>query len=127
MPKQSKIESVHLTMNEWIKNQNPPKGVFIGKHYGVDCVVIRYSVDGIGEGPDLHVHPYDELFHIIKGKAEFTVGKDKFIAEEGAMIIGPANIPHMYKNIGPGRLDSVDIHLSNEWIQYDLPYKEDNN
>ncbi|GAA4271198.1 hypothetical protein GCM10022258_04910 [Aquimarina gracilis] len=30
-------------------------------------MVIRYSVDEIGEGPNLHMHPYDEIFHIIEG------------------------------------------------------------
>ena len=29
-------------------------------------------------------------------------------------------IPHGYQNLGPGRLDSLDIHLSPEWIQFDL-------
>lgn len=123
MPKTSRIEPVHIPKDKWIKNLNPPKGVQEGFHYGVDCVIIRYSVDRIGEGPNLHMHPYDEIFHIIEGRAEFTVGDKKFIAEEGDLIIGPANIPHAYKNVGPGRLDSIDFHLNNEWIQYDLPRK----
>lgn len=121
MPKNSKIKPVHIPKDKWFKKQDPPKGVLEGHQYGVNCVVIRYSVDGIGEGPNLHIHPYDELFHILEGRAEFTVGDDIFIAEEGAMVIGPANIPHTYKNVGPGRLDSLDIHLNSEWIQYDLP------
>ena len=61
------------------------------------------------------------LFHILEGRAEFTVGDSKFVAEKGDIVIGPANIPHSYKNLGPGKLDSVDFHLSNEWIQYDMP------
>lgn len=121
MPKISRIKPVHIEKDKWIKKQNPPKGVFEGNHYGVKCVIIRYSVDGIGEGPNMHVHPYDEVFHIIQGTAKFTVGDETFIAKEGAIVIGPANIPHTYKNAGPGRLDSVDIHLTDEWIQYDLP------
>ncbi len=121
MPKQAKIEPVHIAKEDWIRVQDPPKGVVEGHQYGVNCVVIRYSVDAIGEGPNLHVHPYDEIFHILEGRAEFTVGAKKFIAEEGAVVIGPANVPHAYKNLGPGRLDSVDVHLNSEWIQYDLP------
>ncbi|WP_422083814.1 cupin domain-containing protein [Ulvibacterium sp.] len=121
MPKIARIEPVHIAKEKWIKVQDPPKGVLEGHHYGVNCVVIRYSTDEIGEGPNLHVHPYDEVFHILEGRAEFTVGKKKFIAEEGALVIGPANVPHAYKNLGPGRLDSLDVHLNDEWIQYDLP------
>lgn len=121
MPKEARVKPVHIPKNEWIKKQNPPKGVLEGGQYGYNCVAIRYSVDNVGEGPNMHVHPYDEMFHILEGRAEFTVGNEKFIAEEGAIVFGPANIPHTYKNVGPGRLDSIDIHLNNEWIQYDLP------
>ena len=120
-PKQSTIKPALIESSRWIKTQDPPKGVLEGHHYGINCVVIRYSVDEVGEGPNLHVHPYDEVFHILKGRAEFTVGNEKLIAEEGAIVIGPANVPHAYKNLGPGRLDTLDIHLNDEWIQYDLP------
>ncbi len=121
MPKASKVKPVLIPKEKWLKVQNPPKGVLEGHGYGINCVVIRYSVDGIGEGPNLHVHPYDEMFHILEGRAEFTVGNQKFIAAEGAIVFGPANLPHTYKNLGPGRLDSLDVHLNSEWIQYDLP------
>lgn len=121
MPKSSRIEAVHLRPHEWLKNEDPPLGVAEGHNFGTDCVIIRYSTDVIGEGPNLHVHPYDELFHILQGRAEFTVGDRTFEAEAGSLVIGPANVPHAYKNLGPGRLDSVDVHLNAEWIQYDLP------
>ena len=41
-------------------------------------------------------------------------------AEAGDIVLGPANIPHKYHNLGPGPLESIDIHLSPEWIQTDL-------
>ena len=121
MPKPSRIEPVYIRPDKWLNSQDPPLGSQEGYHFGVDCVIIRYSTDVIGDGPNLHVHPYDEVFHILEGRAEFTVGDRQFTAEAGSLIIGPANVPHAYKNLGPGRLDSVDIHLSPEWIQYDLP------
>ena len=121
MPKPARIEPVHIPANDWLKRDEPPLGSLEGHHYGTNCVIIRYSTDTIGEGPNLHVHPYDEVFHILEGRAQFTVGDRQFEAEAGALVIGPANVPHAYKNLGPGRLDSVDVHLSSEWIQYDLP------
>ncbi len=121
MPKPSRVEPVYIPPKDWLRSETPPKGVQEGHYHGIDCVVIRYSTDTIGEGPNLHVHPYDEVFHIIEGRAEFTVGDRKFEAVAGSLVIGPANVPHAYKNLGPGRLDSVDFHLSPEWIQYDLP------
>ncbi len=119
--KQSRIAPVHIKEGEWLKEIANPKGVQEGYPYGLDFVIIRYSVEEIGKGPNLHVHPYDEIFHILEGRAEFTVGDSKIIAEKGDLVIGPANIPHAYKNLGPGKLDSVDIHLNKEWIQYDMP------
>lgn len=121
MPKASRIEPAYIRPESWLKSQQPPLGVQEGHPYGVDCVLIRYSTDVIGEGPNLHVHPYDEIFHIIEGRAEFTVGDRTFEATAGSLVIGPANVPHAYKNLGPGRLDSFDVHLNREWIQYDLP------
>ena len=116
MPKPSKIEPVHIRPDEWLKKQDPPLGSWEGHQYETDCVVIRYSTDTVGEGPNLHVHPYDEIFHIIEGTAEFTVGDKTFKAVAGSLVLGPANVPHAYKNLGPGRLDSVDVHLNSEWI-----------
>ncbi len=120
MPKPSKVEPVYISPDKWLRKQDPPMGAMEGHQYGINCVVIRYSTDTVGEGPNLHVHPYDEVFHIIEGRAEFTVGDKTFVAEAGALVVGPANVPHAYKNLGPGRLDSVDFHMSSEWIQYDL-------
>ncbi|GAB5402795.1 MAG: cupin domain-containing protein [Aureliella sp.] len=119
--KASRIAPAYIPPENWLKSQQPPLGVQEGHQLGVDCVVIRYSTDVIGEGPNLHVHPYDEVFHIIEGRAEFTVGDRTFEATAGSLVIGPANVPHAYKNLGPGRLDSFDVHLNREWIQYDLP------
>jgi mannose-6-phosphate isomerase-like protein (cupin superfamily) len=86
-----------------------------------DYIVLpRYVTDVVGEGPTLHVHPYDEIFTITEGRARFTVGDGTIDAEAGDVVLGPANIPHGYQNLGPGRLDSLDIHLSPERIQFDL-------
>ena len=82
--------------------------------------LIRYVTDVVGEGPALHVHPYDEIFTITEGRARFTVGDRTIDAEAGDVVLGPANIPHGYQNLGPGQLDSLDIHLSPEWIQFNL-------
>jgi mannose-6-phosphate isomerase-like protein (cupin superfamily) len=55
-----------------------------------------------------------------KGRALFTVGDEKIEAQEGDVLLGPANVPHKYHNLGPGVLESTDIHLSPEWIQTNL-------
>ena len=119
MPIQSKTEPAKISASEW---QNPGRlrGLLEGKGLNTGITLLRYVTDVVGEGPTLHVHPYDEIFTITEGRARFTVGDKTIDAETGDVVLGPANIPHGYQNLGPGRLDSLDIHLSPEWIQFNL-------
>jgi mannose-6-phosphate isomerase-like protein (cupin superfamily) len=96
------------------------KGSISADALDTGAFMIFVSADEPGKGPDWHVHPYDELFIITKGRARFKVGDKSFEVEEGDVVMGPANVPHKYKNCGTGPLQSIDIHLSREWIQTDL-------
>ena len=119
MPIQSKTEPVKISAGEW-QSSGRLRGLLEGKGLNTNITLLRYVTDVVGEGPTLHVHPYDEIFTITEGRARFTVGDKVIDAEAGDVVLGPANIPHGYQNLGPGRLDSLDIHLSPEWIQFNL-------
>ncbi len=95
-------------------------GYFEGKDLGTNVTVLFYSTDDIGVGPRWHVHTYDEIFVIRQGRALFTIGDQKIEAKAGDILLGPANIPHKFHNLGPGRLETTDIHLSDRWVQTDL-------
>jgi mannose-6-phosphate isomerase-like protein (cupin superfamily) len=82
--------------------------------------VLAYGNDAPGTGPKLHVHPYDEVFVVIEGRARFFVGDRVIDAEAGETVLGPAGIPHRFVNLGPGRLQTIDIHHSPKWVQTDL-------
>jgi mannose-6-phosphate isomerase-like protein (cupin superfamily) len=120
MPIRSKIEPAKVSAGEWQHPGQALRGLLEGKSLQTGITLIRYATDVVGEGPTLHVHPYDEVFMINEGRARFTVGDRTIDAETGDVVLGPANIPHGYQNLGPGRLDTLDIHLSPEWIQFDL-------
>jgi mannose-6-phosphate isomerase-like protein (cupin superfamily) len=120
MPIRSKIEPAKVSAREWQYPGQALRGLLEGKNLQTSITLIRYATDVVGEGPTLHVHPYDEVFMINEGRARFTVGDSTIDAEVGDVVLGPANIPHGYQNLGPGRLDTLDIHLSPEWIQFDL-------
>ncbi len=120
MPIQSKIEPAKVSASEWQTPGKALRGLLEGKDLHTNITLIRFVTDVVGEGPTLHVHPYDEIFTITEGQARFTVGDKTIDAEAGDVVLGPANIPHGYQNLGPGRLDSLDIHLSPEWIQFNL-------
>jgi quercetin dioxygenase-like cupin family protein len=120
MPIPSKSKPAKVSSEEWMDLSSPLRGLLEGKRLQTNITLIRYVTDQVGQGPTLHVHPYDEIFTINEGRARFTVGDQVIDAEAGDIVFGPANVPHGYQNLGPGRLDSLDIHLSPEWIQYNL-------
>jgi mannose-6-phosphate isomerase-like protein (cupin superfamily) len=109
-----------LKHKDWSSDDKLWKGNILGTDLGTDITVLAYSTEEIGVGPKWHVHPYDEVFIIRKGRALFTIGDEKIEAEAGDVLMGPANIPHKYHNLGPGLLESTDIHLSRTWIQTNL-------
>ena len=98
----------------------PWRGSIPGEALGGKVTVLAYGNDTPGEGPRLHVHPYDETFVVIAGKARFFVGDDVIDAVAGEAVLGPAGVPHRFENMGPGRLQTIDIHHSDRWIQTDL-------
>ena len=95
-------------------------GVVEGEALGSDVTILFYATDEVGHEPSWHVHPYDEIFIIKRGRARFKIGDEHLDAEKGDVVLGPAAVPHKYENLGPGPLESIDIHLSREWVQTDL-------
>jgi mannose-6-phosphate isomerase-like protein (cupin superfamily) len=119
------IKPVRLTRDDWARSgwaADPSlwRGRFEGKSVGTDVTVLFFASDEIGGGPVWHVHPYDEVFIVRKGRALFTIGDEKIEAEAGDILLGPAGVPHKFANQGPGRLETTDIHLSDRHIQTDL-------
>lgn len=96
------------------------RGVVEGAALGGPVTVLAYGSDRIGEGPPLHVHPYDETFVILQGRARFFVGGEIIEAGAGAVVFGPKGLPHRFENLGPGRLQTLDIHHAPRWIQTNL-------
>ena len=85
---------------------------------GVSVVLVDMAP---GEGPKLHLHPYEEVFIIQEGHATYTIGSTTLEATAGHIAIVPAGVPHKFINSGPGRLRQVDIHHSprfiTEWLE----------
>lgn len=100
------------------------EGPWRGSVAGIDLTgpvtVLAYGTDEFGVGPRLHVHPYDETFVVIQGRARFFVGDAMIDAAAGEVVQGPAGVPHRFENLGAGRLQTIDIHHSPQWIQTDL-------
>lgn len=100
--------------------KGPWRGHILGDALGAQSTVLAYGTDVVGEGPPLHIHPYDELFIVVKGRARFFVGEEIIDAEAGDVVLGPKGLPHRFENLGPGRLQTLDIHHGGRWFQINL-------
>ena len=98
----------------------PWRGNVEGETLNAQCTVLAYGNETPGEGPRLHVHPYDEIFIVVAGNARFFVGDTVIDATAGDVLLGPAGIPHRFENLGPGRLQTIDVHTAPRWLQVDL-------
>ncbi|RMC34866.1 cupin domain-containing protein [Paracoccus alkanivorans] len=116
--------AVRVPREVWGSGRDPWHGHIEGAQIDAGITVLFYANDTPGKGPKWHVHPYDELFVIRRGRALFTIGDRKIEAEEGDVLLGPRDVPHKFHNLGPGRLETVDVHHSPRWIQTDLPDPE---
>ncbi|HEV3000828.1 MAG TPA: cupin domain-containing protein [Solirubrobacteraceae bacterium] len=80
-----------------------------GDEVPVSVFVTRYER---GQGPDLHLHPYPEVFVVETGTAAFTAGDDELTAAAGHVVVVPAGTPHAFKNPGDDTLCVVSVHPS---------------
>lgn len=98
----------------------PWRGSLDGETLGSHITILVYGNDVQGKGPGLHVHPYDETFVLLEGRARFFVGEQVIDAAKGDVVFAPKGVPHRFENLGSGRLQTIDIHHSPRWIQTDL-------
>ncbi|RJG43622.1 cupin domain-containing protein [Mesorhizobium sp. DCY119] len=108
-------------MYEVIRRTEPKPGasrtvLFQGNEHGSEVSFFLVDNDP-GQGPGLHVHPYTETWVVRSGEAEFTVGREKTRATAGDIVVGAANIPHKFVNVGTGRLEIVCIHANDRVVQ----------
>ncbi|MBA8901976.1 cupin domain-containing protein [Phyllobacterium sp. P30BS-XVII] len=109
-----------LDRAQWAEESDVWQGEFEGMRFGTGVSVMFYTTDQIGHGPKLHRHPYDEVFIVREGRALFTIGEQQIEAKAGQIVFGPAHVPHKFVNLGPGRLETTDLHVTEAFIQEDL-------
>lgn len=72
-----------------------------------DAYAVLEQVIPAGHGPPLHVHRHEtEIFYVVEGEFEITVGDKTVRAGPGSSAACPRDIPHTFRNVGdrPARL-----------------------
>jgi mannose-6-phosphate isomerase-like protein (cupin superfamily) len=103
----------------WRYAPGSSRGKFEGAEHGseVSCFVVDAD---IGEGPELHYHPYSETFIILAGRGIFTAGEREISAGAGDVVVVPAGTVHRFRSLGPERLRLVGIHAAPRMEQTDI-------
>lgn len=97
--------------------RSPTAALFEGGDVPVSIFVTQYER---GQGPDLHLHPYAEVFVVEAGTAAFTVGDEQLVVASGHIVVVPPQTPHGFKGAGDDTLRVVSVHPSGAVQQVDL-------
>jgi quercetin dioxygenase-like cupin family protein len=88
--------------------------VFNGLDHGNVPVSMFLVHNQPGDGPELHRHPYPEIFVVHAGQAGFQLDDTWLTANAGDVVIAPAGAAHRFTNLGPGGLSMTCIHAAAE-------------
>jgi mannose-6-phosphate isomerase-like protein (cupin superfamily) len=100
-----------MSMTEVIDIDSPGRFLFEGgDHQDVPISLIVVSKLDIRVGPELHVHPYAEVFVVHEGEATFTVGDETIVAVGGQIVIAPNGRAHKFINTGSTPLRMTCVH-----------------
>ena len=89
-----------------------------GEEIAVSSFITAYPERG--QGPQLHLHPYPELFVVQDGTAVFTAGDEEITVPAGHVVVVPAETPHRFRSAGDETLRVVSVHPSPQVEQTDL-------
>jgi mannose-6-phosphate isomerase-like protein (cupin superfamily) len=93
---------------------------FEGRAYGAGLTLILVNVEK-GHGPNLHRHPYEEIFVVHAGTGRFFVDESEVDAKAGDIVVAPAATAHRFVNSGSDRLQLTAIHHNanfvTEWLE----------
>jgi mannose-6-phosphate isomerase-like protein (cupin superfamily) len=111
-------------MDQLIHSNQLPGGSssreFEGKDYGAGLTLILVNVP-TGHGPNLHRHPYEEIFVVHAGTGDFFVDESQVQARAGDIVIAPAGTAHRFVNAGSDPLQLTAIHHNanfvTEWLE----------
>jgi quercetin dioxygenase-like cupin family protein len=94
---------------------------FVGADHGGLPVSYFLVHSPPGAGPELHQHPYPEVFIVHAGQVTFLIADSEITATAGQIAVAPVGVPHRFTNTCPDRLSLTAIHpvaeMRTDWLQ----------
>ena len=59
-----------------------------------DNMTIAFWQIDVGAALPAHSHPHEQVFTLLEGEFELTVGDEKRVNKPGAVVVIPSNVPH---------------------------------
>jgi len=111
----------HVIRRENLDCRSSTWYVFEGYKHGASISMHLSESVAPGDGPRLHLHPYEEVFVVQEGQATYTIGDTTLEVPAGQIVVVPGGMPHKFVNSGKGPLRQISIHLSahmiGEWLE----------
>jgi quercetin dioxygenase-like cupin family protein len=85
-----------------------------GRYFDSNSMTFGHYVFDAGASIHAHSHPNEEVWNILEGQLEVTIGGDTRVAGPGCVAIVPPNTSHCVKAISAGRAIVVDYPLRAE-------------
>jgi len=82
-----------------------------GRYFDSDNMTFGHYVFDAGSSIHEHSHPNEEVWNIIEGELEVTIGNDSRVAGPGFVAIVPPNTTHSVKAVSNGKAIVVDYPL----------------
>lgn len=86
-----------------------------GRYFHSPSMTFAYYDFRRGSSIHEHFHPQEEVWQVIEGELELTVGGKTRIARAGMAAIIPGDVPHSVKALTDGRAIVVDTPLRAEF------------
>jgi len=75
--------------------QVEPKPGWHGRFFHSEHMTFAYYEIEAGAALHAHSHPNEEVWHIVEGEAELTLGEETRCVRAGSAVVIPANTKHM--------------------------------
>jgi quercetin dioxygenase-like cupin family protein len=85
-----------------------PRPGWTGRFFHSAQMTFAYYAIAAGADVPAHVHPYEEVWHVVEGALEVTVGAETRVLHAGAAAVVPAGERHSVRAVEATRAIVVD-------------------